>query len=295
MIPKTLSEWSVKAIMDLLSAGLHESEEFDFKQMLPHSKDEDAKARLRAASCAFANGAGGFLVFGVHDDRQKAAADRLVGMDATIDFPARFGDYPKLCHPSIHWIFQNPPRKLESGHLIHVVHIPPSWKAPHAYGGPDQGWRFTKRTNKGSEGMSIEEIRGAFLGFYEKRLRLQLLEAELSALQESASSAFVSDPEKIESSYSLVTFGTQTIESVVAETYPLIANSSDLVSTLVQLRQAVVVANNKAQVFFSTATLDFTNKGRMLREHNEFMSRACGRIAELAGHARAQLKPLLSV
>ena len=295
MIPKTLSEWSVDAILALLSASIHESEEFDFKKMLPHSKDEDAKVRLRAACCAFANSAGGYLVFGIDDDRTKAPARRLVGLDAALDFPARFGDYPKLCSPSVHWTFQNPPLKLAAGFVVQIVHIPPSWKAPHAHGDPEQGWRFTKRTNKGTEGMSIEEVRSAFLGFYEKRLRLQLLDAELAAFQESASSAFVSKPEEIEAKYSLVTFGTQTIESVMADTYPLTASSSALLSTLGQLRQAVIVANNKARIFFSTASLDFSNKGKMIRDHNEFMAKACGRIIDLAGQARAHLKPLLAV
>ena len=295
MIPKTLSEWSVNAILGLLSAGIHESEEFDFKKMLPHPKEEDAKARLRAACCAFANGAGGYLVFGVDDDRTKASTERLVGLDAALDFPARFGDFPKLCSPSVHWTFQNPPLKLMLGSVIQVVHIPPSWKAPHAYGDAEQGWRFAKRTNKGTEEMSMEEVRSTFLGFYEKRLRLQLLEAELVAIQESAGSAFISKPEDIEVKYSLVTFGTQTIESVVVDTYPLTAGSSDLLSTLSQLRQAVIVANNKARIFFSTVSLDFSNKGKMIREHNEFMARACGRIVYLADQARAKLKPLLAV
>lgn len=295
MIPKVLAEWSVDAIMGLMAAGIHESEEFDFKKMLPHSKDEDAKARLRAACCAFANGAGGYLVFGVDDDRTMKPANRLTGLDAAIDFPERFGNFPKLCSPSVHWTFQNPPISLASGSVIHIVHIPPSWKAPHGYGDAEQGWRFTKRTNKGTEGMSMEEVRSTFLGFYDKRLRLQLLEAELAALQESASGAFVSKPEEIEISYSLVTFSTQTIESVVADTYALTAGSGELLTALGQLRQAVIVANNKARIFFSTANLGFSNKGKMIREHNEFMASACAQIGALAGQARAHLKPLLGV
>lgn len=141
--------------------------------------------------------------------------------------------------------------------------------------------------------MTIEEIRIAFLGFYEKRLRLQLLEAELVALKESAGLAYVGQPDKIESAYSLITFDTQTIEAVVADTYPLTAGHSELLATMRQLRQAVIVANNKARLFFSTATLAFTNKEKMIREHNEFMAVACQRIGELADRARTLLEPLL--
>lgn len=293
MIPRTLSEWSIEAITALLEAGTHESEEFDFKKSLPDSRDEDAKRRLRAACCAFANSSGGFLVFGVDDDKNKPPSLRLAGISATVDFPSQFGDYPRRCHPSVHWIFKNPPLQLGSGSTVHVVHVPPSWKAPHAYGDADQGWRFTKRTNKGTENMAIEEIRGMFLGFYEKRIRLQLLDAELVALQESAEAGFVNRPETIEQNYSLVTFGTQTIDSLIVDTYPLTAGSGQLLAVLQQLRQAVVVANNKASIFFATANLALTEKNKMIRHHNEFMAKACARIMALAGEARTHLRPLL--
>lgn len=294
MIPRALSDWSIEIITGLLSSGIHESEEFDFKVALPHSKDETGKARLRETCCAFANSiGGGFLVFGVHDDRTRTATDRLTGMDASEDFPARFGDFPRLCSPSVHWVFRNPPLRLPTDAVIHVVYIPPSWKAPHAYGDVDQGWRFTKRTNKGTEGMSIEEVRGMFLSFYEKRLRLQLLDTELALIESNASTAIIAEPDKIESTFSLVTLGTHMIESLVIDTYPLTAASPPLISTLNQLRKMINVANNKATVFFGTATLSFTNQAERNREHNEFMARACEEIVKRAQEARAYLKPIL--
>lgn len=57
--------------------------------------------------------------------------------------------------------FKNPPIVLTTGRLVHVVYIPPSFLAPHAVE-TDGGFVFPKRTNKGTELMSIEEIRGAF-------------------------------------------------------------------------------------------------------------------------------------
>jgi len=295
VVPSTLSEWTVEAILDLLIAGIHESEEFDFKESVPHAKDDSAKDRLRKSCAAFANSGGGFLVFGLADDRSMSPQDRFVGMDPTLDFPARFGDYPRYCAPSVYWRFRNPPLPVTSGRVIHVVEIPRSAKSPHAVGDANQGWMFPKRTNKGTEGMTIEEIRGAFLGFYEKRLRLQLLDAELSALEESAAAAYISNPEDVESKYSLVTLDIQTIESVVADTYPLTAGHTDLFLTLRELRLAVVVANNKARIFFSVAGLTFTDQKQMNREHNEFMANACQRVVGLAKKARSLLQPVLKV
>ena len=141
--------------------------------------------------------------------------------------------------------------------------------------------------------MSIEEVRGAFLGFYEKRLRLRLLDAELIALQDSAQTGYVSRPDDIESKYSLVTFDIATIQSVVADTYPITAGHTELLAALHQLRQAVSAANNRARVFFSTAGLSFSNERQRLREHNEHMEEACERIKKLAAKARSLLRPVI--
>jgi predicted HTH transcriptional regulator len=175
MIPQQLSDWSIESISEILITGRFETETFDFKEKLPDSKDEKAKERLRKTCCAFANSDGAFIVFGILDDKSKPPEKRLVGLSPNNDFPEHFGNYPRSCAPSIYWTFLNPPLPLPDGNILHIVHIPKSWKAPHATGDSDNGWNFTKRTNKGNEGMGIEEIRSGFLGYYEKRLKLQLL------------------------------------------------------------------------------------------------------------------------
>ena len=293
MIPKSLFDWSEKAVRLLLDAGIFEAEEFDFKESLPHNKDSGGKERLRASCCAFANSIGGFLVFGVSDDRAKRADERLVGIEQGCDFPARFGSYPQLCNPSVHWEFQNPAIVLSSGRMLQVVYIPRSWKAPHATGTPEDGWRLLKRTNKGNEGMTYEEIRGSFLGFYEKRIRLQLLQTELASLQAIATEAFVADPATIETHYSLVTLNAHVIDSILADTYPLMAENPELPTVLGQLRKAVSVVNNKAQMFFSTAGLSFSNQGERNRSHNEFMKAACDRVIQLAVTAQTHVGQVL--
>ena len=97
MIPRLLSEWTLDALLNLLAMGIHESEDFDLKQNLPPSGDVGGKDRLKAACAAFANASGGgFLIFGVADDRELASYDRLIGCDRALDFPVGFGDYPRL-------------------------------------------------------------------------------------------------------------------------------------------------------------------------------------------------------
>ena len=293
MTPRSLNEWSVPAILEILTKGLFETEDFDFKEALPDSRDAAAKTRLRCACCAFANAGGGFLVFGVANDRTLAPDKRLKGLEPNIDFPEHFGSYPQLCVPSVEWAFQNPPLSLPSGRVIHIVHVPKSWKAPHAVGSSEDGWRFLKRTNKGDEGMNIDEVRASFLSYYEKRLRLQLLRAELSVLRDQAANARITDAEQVDKKYSLVAFDVGVIESILADTYPLTASSPELLETLAALRHEVKIANNKIAIFFSVVEQPLTGKDLLVRRHNEFMAAKCAGIQSLCTQAIESLAQIL--
>lgn len=293
MTPRALADWNVDAILEVLSRGLFETEDFDFKESLPDSRDIVGKERLRGTCCAFANAGGGFLVFGVANDRALSAPDRLKGIDPHADFPEHFGSFPQLCMPGVEWTFRNPPLTLTSGRVVHVVHVPKSWKAPHAVGNAAKGWRFLKRTNKGDEGMNIDEVRVAFLSYYEKRLRLQLLRAELSTLREHARNARITDPERIDKGYSLVTFSITMIESILGDTYPLTAASPKLLEAVAALRHEVTIANNKIAIFFSVVEQPLTGKEALVRRHNEFMAAKCEMIQTLCTRAIEALEPIV--
>lgn len=293
MVPRTLTDWSVPAVVELLSTGMFETDKFDYKQSLPRPQDNDGKDRLRRTCCAFANSDGGFLVFGISDNRKATPENRLIGCDSNLDFPQQFGNYPRTCYPSIEWSFLNPPLTLASGNVLHVIEIRKSWKAPHATGDRDAGWRFTKRTNQGDEGMTIEEVRSAFLGLYEKRLKLQLLRAELLTLKENAQSACITNEADIRSSFSLVTFDMQVIESIVADTYSITANDTAFLQALSAIRQVAKIANNKTYTLFGAVHLPLSNKGDIIKEHNEFMRPKCERLMALCDVAITRLNSLL--
>ena len=73
MIPQALGEWTVESVRRLLELGAHEGDRFELKEALPHSKDEAGKDRLRKTCAAFANSFGGFIIFGVKDQRDLPA------------------------------------------------------------------------------------------------------------------------------------------------------------------------------------------------------------------------------
>lgn len=178
--------------------------------------------------------------------------------------------------------------------MLHVVYVPKSWKGPHAQGNPDEGWRFTKRTNKGDEGMTIEEIRSAFLGYYEKRLKLQLLRAELASLRDAANLAYIVDQALIDKDYSLETFATRVIESVISDTYSITAAYPDLLTSLSRIRQQARVANNKIRIFFGKVQLPLSNLSQEVRSHNEYMRPLCQNIKNLCDTATASLDRILT-
>ncbi len=293
VVPHILTDWSVTTIVELLEKDMFETDRFDYKQALPDSDDARGKGRLRHACCAFANSDGGFIVFGIADDRFKTSTERLVGMDPAMDFPQHFGNYPKNCVQSIEWDFLNPPLKLDTGNVIHVVEIPKSWKAPHASGNQEEGWSFKKRTNQGTEGMTIEEIRSAFLGVYEKRLKLQLLRTELLTLKDSAEAAFISDDDELDKRYSLVTFDVSVMESIIADTYLITSQDTDFLQNLTKIRYLSKVANTECHIFFNTVNIPLTHKDKLVKNHNEFMRPRCESLVALCDAAIDGLDGLL--
>ncbi|MBI5510439.1 MAG: ATP-binding protein [Deltaproteobacteria bacterium] len=186
MIPESLGGWTLDAIRELLSQGAFESDRFDFKEMLPHPDDAGGKARLVQTCAAFANASGGFLIFGVRDDRELALTDRLVGVDSTLELPEHFGSFPAQAEPSVEWTFLNPPLPLDSGKVVHVVHVPESKRKPHGVRDNNGRLWFCRRTNRGTEPMSYDEVRLSFLEAGRKRQDLLWLKAEVARILEVA-------------------------------------------------------------------------------------------------------------
>lgn len=293
MVPERLEDWTVEVISGLLAQGYYECEWFDFKERLP--EDEKGRHRLVETCCAFANASGGFLVFGVVD-KGSSIEERLKGLDP-VDFPERFGNYPRQCVPSVVWTFRNPPIRLDSGRFIHVVHIPRSLRGPHAcwYQGRENTWLFPKRTNKGTEYMSYEGIRWAFMGYYERRMMLRLLEAELEGLLEDARSMVMPD-EEAEAKFSAVTFDLSVVGWVLGESFPLLAEEiPELVVLLQRIRKICGMVNNKVRVFHMQMGMPLTEKARLAREHNAWLRNNCEQAIALASEGLRLLRGIAGI
>jgi len=243
MIPNPLQHWTINHIVQLAGRGVYESDSFDLKETIPHPSDLDGKHRLRKTCAAFANSTGGFLIFGVTAQLTQPATERLIGIDAIVDFPIQFGNFPSSCLPSVEWSLKTLTLSTDSNRVIHIVYIPQSWKAPHAVADGD-AWVFPKRTNKGTEPMSYSEIRNMFLGYYEKRIKLQLLRAELVPLQHLQARMGLSQDENNLFQSHLPEVQLQVIENVLDDTYSITHANPALLNKLAELRQEVRSLNS---------------------------------------------------
>lgn len=180
-----LGDWSLDRIRALLEQGVFESDRFDFKERLPVTNAADDKLRLKKVCASFANSSGGFLIFGVKDAKGLAAEERLVGLNPTEDFPELFGNFPTAAEPGVEWDFRNPALRLPNGNFVHIVHVPASRRGPHAVSDKERWW-FCKRTSKGTEPMTYEEVRAAFAETAARMSELAWLVAEVGRIRNTA-------------------------------------------------------------------------------------------------------------
>ena len=141
--------------------------------------------------------------------------------------------------------------------------------------------------------MTIEEIRSAFLGVYEKRLKLQLLRTELLTLKDSAEAAFISDDDELDKRYSLVTFDVSVMESIIADTYLITSQDTDFLQNLTKIRYLSKVANTECHIFFNIVTPTLRHRDKLVKDHNESMRPQCESLVALCDAAIDGLDGLL--
>jgi len=306
MIPKSLDEWTVPVITDLLTKGYTETEDFDFKELLPERRNDEDKERLTKSCCAFANSNGGFLVFGISDNKTLPVNDRLVGIPRNpgTEFLVNFGIYPQQkCFPGVHWIPRNPPIQLDNGNEIHIIYIPKSWNAPHAFLYSRRGctgWGFVKRTNTGNQDMSYEEIRMAFLQYYEKRLKLQLLQAELRNIKSHAENdLIISGGWDAKARFGMGEFGLSVIETVLADTYTILVEHQDLLEAITDIRNRCRIVNDLLRILYRNATVGWARSNAKpdteIEKHNMNVELECRVIITACNRAIDLLENVMKI
>lgn len=176
MIPRNLNDWNFEVIKKLVGQGWFETDTFDIKENIPHKNDINGRQRLENSTCAFANTDGGFLLFGIKDNKSLSVEERIVGIEQKRDFPREIGDKIRNVEPLIYYNFKNPPIKIPSNkNVIHVIEIPKSPKRPHMTSKRE----FYYRTNRGNVQMNYQQIKESFLEEEKRMEKLKLIFNEL--------------------------------------------------------------------------------------------------------------------
>ncbi len=275
MIPSDLRDWNYETIKKLIEANFFETDRFDFK--------EDIPSDIEKTVCAFANTEGGFLIFGVKDDRDLSLEERIVGIDYKRDFPREFGDKIRdKIDPPVYFEFKNPPIKIpNSKNVIHVIKIPQSPERPHMV---VQNKLFYYRTNKGNDIMTRNQVKNSFLDWELRRQKLRLLFIELLSNKEVAEAMIVPE-DKIKGYYSLVTFDSTILQTLLVDTYPIIMRDSELIRLLITIREEIKVINNKMRIFFVKVALPLSGMQELVKKHNEFINKKVENLLPLIDKA----------
>lgn len=228
--PARLEDWNLPLVREIAAAGISENDWYDLKGNLQGQAEHQRKV-----VAAFANTQGGFLVFGVANDRQ------VLGVDNP-ELPRDFGN--KLTHglnPSVAFRF-SAPMPVTDSRSVFVCEVPRSQRGPHAVLLNDH-WLFSRRTESGSNvTMNVEEIRATFEESGRQRANLELFRSELYRIRELAERQGEAS-EKGTDQFVGVRYNTARIEGVLPLVFGVLAENSWLVRHLDSLRNTAQEAD----------------------------------------------------
>lgn len=159
MIHKPIDALSEQDILDMVDNEMSEGKTLDYKRDLP-ADNNDGKAEFLADVVSFANTAGGYMLFGVDEDKGVAIAVPGIELKDADEYGLRLEN---MCRDNIE------PRMsplqiraidLTSGRRVLAVRVQQSWQAPHRN---RKDRHFYARNSKGKYPMDVSEIRAAMI------------------------------------------------------------------------------------------------------------------------------------
>ena len=96
--------------------------------------------------------------------------------------------------------------------------------------------------------MSYEDVRSHFLGYYEKRIKIQLLRAELDNIVRAAKGMKIDGP-KTKDYFPIDDFDLTVLDTVLSDVYTILADNVVLLSDLTQLRNGCRATNRRQGLY----------------------------------------------
>lgn len=162
-LPAVLLDTKQAHLAQLIATKAQEGPHLDFKRELPLAWNDKAKHDLVSDTSAFANAGGGYLIFGMAQDKDGRAA-AIVPQEFNADAGSmqmesilRDGVEPSMPGVQVHSV----PVEVDgqSGYVV-VVHAPQSWVRPHRL---KTTRHFYVRDGRQSRPVGVPELRGLFL------------------------------------------------------------------------------------------------------------------------------------
>ena len=146
--------------------------------------------------------------------------------------------------------------------------------------------------------MSYEEIRLSFLQYYEKRLKLQLLQAELQNTRKHAEELIISPPLN-QARIILGEFSLTVIETVLADTYTILAGQQELLELLGEIRNRCRVVNDMLRIFYQVATVNLVGNNvephPAIETHNRNIEGVCRPLVHNCSRALDLLEKVIKI
>ena len=276
MIPTNLNDWNISAVEAVAASGVAENDLFDLKADLQRAEHQ------RKAVAAFANTRGGYLVFGVDDERH------IVGVK-NVELPRDFGSKLRTgIEPSVEYRV-GAPLPVSSGRFVFVIEIPRSPRGPHAVL-LNNYWMFLKRTAGGSnDPMTYEEIRLAFQDTEAKRSKLAVVASELGLIGEIAARILSNIPEAIPAKdfYRwawLTRYPTNLLDAILGDAYSMLAHDTETWESLGNIRDMVRTSNTLSETL---SRLPFTTIIGIEEQRQSFQIEIRQRAIELVKESKA--------
>ena len=282
-----LEDWTLEAIRTVAASGVNENDIYDFKADLQPAEHQ------RKSVAAFANTRGGFLIFGVTNDR------KLEGV-TNAELPRDFGSkLTTALEPSVEFRF-GAPLPVSAERSLFVVEVPRSLRVPHAVLG-NGTWTFLKRTAGGSnDPMTYEEIRLAFQDTETRRTKLALLSSELAHIAWVAERLLREVPENL-STDGLVNdwawmtrYPTTLIDTILGDAYSLFSDKTDIQSALSMLRDETRRSNEVASAYSNYTFILSTTNGQQRGKLYDMMRHSATTIRITARVAKKMVDAVLS-
>jgi hypothetical protein len=159
MLPQNIEQIDEAVILQLCSAKCPESATLDFKRELPIA-DDSGRVELLKDVCAFANNAGGHLIYGIAEDGGCASAPRPIQGEPADAAKRRLLQIlearlePRVLGLQTHVV------SVGGGYVL-VLRVPASFNGPHRYS--HNGYaRFVIRSGTHTTELTYPELRAAF-------------------------------------------------------------------------------------------------------------------------------------